>query len=105
MEAFLPKSFLEASITLLEKPDKIPTKKETYRPISLMNINAKILSKTQANTMQQIIKKIIHHDLVGFIPEMQGWFNTQMNKCNTPHKQNQKQKPHGHLNRCKKGFQ
>ena len=70
-----PNSLYKAIITLITKSNNENTQKENYRPMSLMNIHAKILNKTLANQIQKCIKRITHQDQVGFIPGMQGWFN------------------------------
>ena len=74
-EGTLPNSFYEATITMISKPDKDNTKKENYRPISLMNIHAKILNKVLINRIQQHIKKLTYPDQLAFISGMQRFFN------------------------------
>ena len=79
----LPNSFYEVTITLIQKPDKDNTKIENYRPISLMNIDSKILNKILVKRIQQHIKKVIYHDLVGFILGIQGFYSICKSMCDT----------------------
>ena len=71
-EGTLPNSFHEVTTTLIPKPDKDNTEKETYRPISLMNIDTK---NPQQNFSKQNSATTSKSWWIGFIPGMQGFFN------------------------------
>ena len=102
-EGTFPKTFYDATITLIPKPDKDTTKKEIYQPISLMNIDAKILNKISSNQIQQHTKKILYHDQVGFIPGAQGWFNI-CKSINVIYHIKKSRKSHDYLNRCRENI-
>ena len=63
----------EASIIQISKPDKDTTKKNNYRPITLMNTDAKILNKILTN--RSCNTKVIQYDIVAFVSGVQDWYN------------------------------
>jgi aminopeptidase C len=89
--------FYEATITLIPKPHKDPTKKENFRLISLMNIDAKILNKILASQIQEHNKMMIHHDSSRLHSRDAGMVQSiEIHQHKLLHKQIQRKNPHDH---------
>lgn len=73
----LPSHMNSANISLLLKPEKDPTLPSSYRPISLINVDLKIISKALANRIEKITPHIIHPDQTGFIKGRHSTNNTR----------------------------
>ena len=73
----LPPSFAEASISVLLKKDKDPLLCGSYRPISLLNVDFKIMTKVLATRLQQVMPDLVHPDQTGFITGRHSFFNTR----------------------------
>uniref|UniRef100_A0AAZ1XF97 Reverse transcriptase domain-containing protein n=1 Tax=Oreochromis aureus TaxID=47969 RepID=A0AAZ1XF97_OREAU len=86
----LPESLEIATITLLPKPGKDKQRCDSYRPLSLLNADYKILSKIIALRLEDIMPKIIHADQTGFIKNRHGAENVQrlLHILNTAQKKN-----------------
>ena len=59
----------QAVITLIEKKGKDRTLLENWRPISLVNVDAKIISKAIANRIKQVLPNIVHHNQTGYLKD------------------------------------
>ena len=86
-EETLLNSFYKATHHNSDTKTRDNIEKRKLQPISLMNIDVKVLNKIIANRIQQHIKKLIYHDQAGFIPGMQGFFSIH-NSINVIHQIN-----------------
>lgn len=83
----LPQTLTQATISVLLKKDKDPVQCSSYRPISLLCCDYKILTKALAQRLDPIIPSIINEDQTGFIPGRQSFFNVRrlFNVMFSPH--------------------
>ena len=88
----LPNSFDNATIILTQKPDKDTTKNKKRKLQT--SIFDEIVHKTFVNRIHQYIKRIIHHDQVGYIQGVQAWFNIHKSVSVIHHINKRKDKNH-----------
>lgn len=69
-QEILPESMMEAYMVLLLKPGKDPTECSSYRPIALLNMDLKILTKILASRVAKVISTVVDIDQMGFMPGM-----------------------------------
>lgn len=67
----LPTTFYQATISLIHKKGKDPLEAASYRPVSLLNVDTKILAKLMATRLERVLPTIIHEDQTGFIKNRQ----------------------------------
>lgn len=75
IEALLPPTFYQASISLIHKKDQDPLDPSSYRPASLLNVDNKLLAKILATRLETVLPTIISQDKTGFIKNRQLFFN------------------------------
>ena len=86
LNGLLPPNLTEATISLILKKDKDPTDCGSYRPISLLNVDSKILAKTLAGRLEKLLPGIISEEQTGFIRQHQSFSNVRklLNIIHTP---------------------
>ena len=85
MEGKLPNSFYEASVTLIPKLDKDPIKKENYRPVSLMNMDTKIITKILAKGSNSTLKGLFTTTKWDLFQGARLVQHLQIHQCDTIH--------------------
>ena len=73
----LPPTLRQASISLLLKKGKDPVLYRSYRPLSLINVDAKILAKALAYRLENIVPTIVSPEQTGFVKARQLFFNVR----------------------------
>ena len=91
-EGTLPNSFYEATVILIPKPHKVSTKKENFRLISLMNSDAKTISKNSQRNPGPHQNHVFHNDQVGSSIDVEVVQYTKIHQYNSPCKHTETKK-------------